>query len=93
MREICSNGKAPRSSRADDPVAHPSHYTDGRKYEPVKVIQDWELDFCLGNVVKYVSRAGRKDPTRAIEDLEKARQYLTFKIDALREQPRRSEQS
>ena len=41
-------------------ISHPSHYCFG-KYEPVKVIQDWELSFCLGNVVKYLARAGRKE--------------------------------
>lgn len=63
-------------------VNHPSHYAEGRKYEPIVVIQDWKLDFCLGNVVKYVSRAGRKD--NALEDLEKAEFYLKHKIKELR---------
>ena len=53
-------------------VNHPSHYADGRKYEPIDVIQDWELDFCLGSTVKYISRAGRKYSNKTIEDLEKA---------------------
>lgn len=53
-------------------VNHPSHYADGRKYEPIDVIQDWELDFCLGNTVKYIARAGRKYSNKTIEDLEKA---------------------
>lgn len=59
-------------------VEHPSHYADGRKYEPINVICDWNLDFCLGNVVKYISRAGRKE--NEIEDLKKARFYLDYKI-------------
>ena len=63
-------------------VNHPKHYAEGRKYEPINVIQDWKLDFCLGNVVKYVSRAGRKD--NALEDLEKAKFYLEHKIKELR---------
>lgn len=42
-------------------VNHPSHYAEGRKYEPIDVIEDWELGFNLGNTVKYISRAGRKD--------------------------------
>ena len=52
-----------------DPVSNPSHYTSGRKYEPRKVIMDWDLNFYLGNVVKYISRAGRKGDE--IERLEK----------------------
>ena len=65
-----------------NPVSNPSHYTSGRKYEPRKVIEDWDLSFHLGNVVKYISRAGRKD--NAIEDLEKAQQYLNWEIDRLK---------
>lgn len=43
-----------------DKIDHPAHYCAGRKYEPIDVIEDWNLDFCLGNAVKYISRAGRK---------------------------------
>lgn len=64
-----------------DPVKRPSHYCEGRKYEPIEVIEDWELDFCLGNALKYISRAGRKGD--AIEDLKKAVYYLNHKIDTL----------
>lgn len=66
----------------------PSHYCDGRQYEPIKVIQDWQLDFCLGNALKYIARAGKKDDI--IQDLKKARQYLDFEIEAL-EKERKSE--
>ena len=64
-----------------DPVNHPSHYCEGRKYEPIKVIDDWGLDFCLGNALKYISRAGRKNDE--LEDLKKARFYLDYKIKRL----------
>lgn len=64
-------------------IKHPSHYTAGRKYEPKDVIRDWELNFNLGSAVKYISRAGRKGDK--IEDLEKARQFLDFEIEALKE--------
>lgn len=63
-----------------DSVTHPEHYNKGVKYEPVKVIQDWKLNFCLGNVVKYVSRAGKKANNDRLTDLKKARQYLDFEI-------------
>ena len=55
----------------------PDHYTEGRTFETWDVIVDWELDFCLGNVVKYVSRAGRKggDNSR-LSDLIKAKNYI-----------------
>lgn len=64
-------------------INHPSHYADGRRYEPIDVIEDWNLDFCLGNAVKYISRAGRKEPAKFIEDLQKAVWYLNYKIDSL----------
>lgn len=66
-------------------ITHPSHYCFG-EYEPVKVIQDWKLNFCLGNVIKYVARAGRKENNSMIQDLEKAKQYLEFEIENLKEQ-------
>ena len=57
-----------------------SHYASGRKYEPRKVIHDWDLNFNLGNVVKYVSRAGRKGEF-FMDDLRKAKQYLEYEIE------------
>ena len=59
---------------------NPKHYTFS-KYEPKDVIREWKLNFNLGNVVKYVCRAGKKGDI--IEDLKKARQYLDFEIEAL----------
>lgn len=64
----------------NDVINHPSHYVDGRKYEPIDVIHDWDLDFCLGNVLKYISRAGRKPGNEPIQDLMKARFYLDYEI-------------
>ena len=66
-------------------INHPAHY--GGKdspFEAIKVIQAWKLCFLLGNVIKYIARAGKKDPDRLIEDLEKARFYLNEKIDELK---------
>lgn len=62
-----------------DVIHRPYHYTEGRKYEPRKVIADWDLNFNLGNAVKYLARAGRKGGK--IEDLKKAIQYIEFEID------------
>ena len=64
-----------------DDVNHPKHYTEGRKYETIEVIEDWKLDFCLGNAVKYISRAGRKND--AVEDLKKAVWYIERRIEQL----------
>jgi len=58
-----------------DPVHHPPHYTFG-KIEVLEAIEDWGLDYHRGNVVKYMVRAGKKDPDKMIEDLRKARFYI-----------------
>ena len=62
-------------------VTYPRHYTEGFNYGPRKVIADWGLNFNLGNVVKYIVRAGRKDTTKVKEDLLKAKQYLEFELE------------
>ena len=74
-------GTGGNGMKNNDKIAHPSHYVEGRKYEPKDVIRDWALNYNLGCVVKYVSRAGRKDDI--LQDLKKARQYLDFEIEAL----------
>lgn len=72
-------------SDKNDNVNHPSHYCDGREYEPVNVILDWGLDFLLGNALKYISRCGRKGGEEdAIEDLEKAVWYIEKRISVMR---------
>ena len=65
-------------------VSHPSHYCEGRKYEPKDVIRDWKMNFNTGSAVKYLSRAGRKGDV--IEDLEKAKQFIQFEIDYLKQE-------
>ena len=68
-----------------DVVNNPSHYTDS-KIEVIDYIEDKNLGFCLGNVIKYVSRAGKKVDSdksvieKEIEDLKKARWYLDRRI-------------
>lgn len=60
-------------------VNHPVHYGGAdNPYEAIKVIEAWGLGFCLGNTVKYISRAGKKGDV--IEDLKKARWYLDREI-------------
>ena len=74
-------GDIPQS--INDPVNHPSHYTDG-KIEVIDFIEDKQLGFHLGNAVKYISRAGKKAPNKKIQDLEKARWYLDREIERLK---------
>lgn len=71
----------------DDPVNHPSHYTSG-KYEVIDIIED-QLGpdgirgFCLGNAVKYICRAGKKDPAKTRQDLEKAIWYINHYLEVM----------
>lgn len=65
-----------------DLVNHPPHYTDG-KIEVIDFIEDKQLGFHLGNAVKYISRAGKKNPEKTIEDLQKAEWYLKRYIETL----------
>ena len=67
----------------NDEVNKPAHYTDG-KIEVIDFIEDKKLGFHLGNTVKYVARAGKKDPTKTIQDLEKAKWYLEREINRLK---------
>lgn len=64
-------------------VNHPAHY-HADTIEAIDVIEAWGLNFNRGNCVKYLSRAGLKDPTREIEDLKKALWYLQREIERLR---------
>jgi hypothetical protein len=67
-------------------VNHPKHYQAGEnnEYETIKVIEAWDLGFCLGNTIKYISRAGKKEANKTIQDLEKALWYLNREIETLK---------
>ena len=69
----------------EESVNHPNHYGGDTTYEVIKVIHAWELDFDLGNAVKYIARAGKKDPAKELEDLEKAQWYIDSKIKLIKE--------
>jgi hypothetical protein len=65
-------------------VNHPAHYGGGdNPYEAIKVIDAWGLNFSLGNTVKYISRAGKKDDI--LQDLKKAAWYLNHEVKRLEE--------
>ena len=63
----------------DDNVKHPSHYTDG-KIEVIECIEDKRLGYHRGNAIKYICRAGKKDASKEIEDLQKAIWYINREI-------------
>lgn len=61
-------------------VNHPSHYNQG-KYEVIDVIEDWKLNFNLGNAIKYIARCPFK--RNKLEDLEKAKWYIEREIKSI----------
>ena len=74
-------GEKPMES--NDSVNHPSHYNKG-KIEVWDFISDWKLNFDRGNAIKYICRAGSKDPEKEIQDLEKAIEYINHEIKMLK---------
>ena len=82
LGDIFVNKDANEITEEFNSVNKPAHYTEGRKYEPIDVIEDWNLGFCAGNALKYISRAGRKSSgslskkEKTIEDIDKAIWYL-----------------
>lgn len=84
IKKSLDNLDASKIAPAFDSVSRPAHYTEGRKHEPKDVIRDWGLNHNLGEAVKYLSRAGRKNDI--IEDLEKAITCIGFEVAALKEE-------
>ena len=77
-------GKNKKNRIENEMVNHPGHYGgEENPYEAIKVIDAWDLGFALGNTVKYISRAGKKDKEKELEDLKKAAWYLQHHIDQL----------
>lgn len=64
-------------------VEHPAHYNMG-SIEVIDALEDWNLNFNRGNAVKYLARAGIKDPNKEIEDLQKAAFYVNREIERLK---------
>lgn len=74
-------------NNTNDATPTPDYYISGRKYEPRKVIDDWDLDWELGSALKYISRAGRKPDNSALKDLWKAKDFINFEIEKLGSDP------
>ena len=70
----------------NEQIQHPDHYGGVlNPYEAIKVIEAWALGFHLGNVIKYISRAGKKQPD-LLTDLKKAKWYLDRAINNIENQ-------
>lgn len=68
----------------EDNVNHPAHYN---AYKGIEVIDLTEqMNFNRGNAVKYIARAGLKDPEKTVEDLEKARWYIDREIQRVKDE-------
>lgn len=67
----------------------PKHYS--LDPEPWKVVRAWGLNFNLGNVIKYLSRCGRKEGNTALQDLMKARNYIDFEIEWIKKEEEKRE--
>ena len=85
---MCSKCGRPSSDHVKvggkDAVNNPAHYGGADDpYEHIKVVQAWGLNYQLGNCTKYIARAGKKDPAKLLEDLQKARFYLDYEIKRL----------
>lgn len=67
-------------------VSHPSHYLSESGIEVIDAIEAWNFGegFNRGNAIKYIVRAGKKDPAREVEDLEKAAWYISREIERLK---------
>ena len=63
------------------------HYDNGKDYDVIYIIKDYQLNFNKGNIIKYICRAGKKD--NEIKDLEKALDYLKIEIEYLRNEQKK----
>ena len=78
-----ATGILEENNNMEDKFEKPSYYVGDRKIEPKDVISYLNCDFFLGNVIKYISRAGRKPGASFTDDISKALVYLNFEIDKL----------
>lgn len=76
--EACNEALTIICEAEDNPIK-PSYYHDS-KITPFDVIDDWDLNFYLGNAVKYIKRAGKKADNSRLQDLKKIREYIDHEI-------------
>lgn len=75
-------GKDKPDEQEDNVISHPSYYTQG--IECMDYIESHKLNYARGNIIKYVTRAGLKDKSKEVEDLEKARWYINREIERIK---------
>lgn len=74
----------PSEKESKDDIYHPNHYTSGG-IEPIQYIQSHNMNYEKGNVIKYITRAGKKEGESEIKDLKKAQNYIQLLITKLEE--------
>lgn len=79
-------------------IDHPSHYGGDTPYETIKVLEEWYgqdfvFNFCLGNVIKYLSRQGKKQSEHPLKDIKKAQWYLNKMVQIVQERTKKDENS
>lgn len=79
MKEIADKYNV---NNEEQPTTTPSHYQG--TIQPIDLINAQNLNFNLGNVVKYVCRAGKKDGENILSDLEKAKNYINYEIERVK---------
>lgn len=77
---------APAAKHSGNSIDHPDYYNTG-KIEVIDFLEDQNLPFHLGNAVKYICRAGKKDPNKTVEDLKKAAWYINRYIHLVLDTP------
>lgn len=78
----CMYGSRFKKKEIENAVNHPGHYNKG--IEVIKFIESWDLNFSRGSAIKYICRAGLKDPEKEIEDLRKVKAYIDFEIERIK---------
>ena len=79
-KEEVFNEKIDSQKNNNASVNHPSHYNEG-KIEVIEYILDRNMNFCIGNAIKYLARAGFKYEDKYLEDLNKALWYLEKEVE------------
>ena len=82
LGDIQSQRLKKKAEGKNDVIEHPAHYTQG--IECMDYIESHRLNYARGNIIKYVTRAGLKDASKEVEDLEKARWYLGREIERVK---------
>ena len=83
LDEVIEHKSKNRNMQVDNTVIKPSHYKAG-EFDVISFCQIHDINFELGNVIKYVTRAGRKENNSELQDLFKAREFLNRRIKYLR---------